>query len=121
MNFKTFDYDKLRLHFKGDEEILIEMINTIEVEHKNFFVPLKEAIAKNNNNELRISSHALKGVMANLFAENARDLSLELESLAQNQEGSLEFHGRELLQKLENEVGLLLIELEEFKAQLKIT
>ncbi|MBC7712033.1 MAG: Hpt domain-containing protein [Rhizobacter sp.] len=117
MKYNSFNDSNLMQQFKGDEEILLDMIGIFESDVGQLLSPIRESILNQDGQQLRINAHTFKGVMGNFYAEQGKQLAFELET-----------HGKqanfkdtlELLNKLENELQLFLFELNTLKKNLDI-
>lgn len=117
MSFKTFQYDRLALHFLGDEEILLDMITALEEGHMRLLEGIAAAIKNHDRAELVIKAHTFKGIMSGFFASIAYDLCLELEEFAKGNNSSYE-KAQELYLDIEDQVDQLITELRTLKIKL---
>lgn len=116
MRFKTFDHIKLESHFQGDEEILLDMIDVLEEAQEGLLSSIRDAVKTKDSNELRIRAHTFKGIMSNFYAMEAREVSLKIEEAAKSFELD---NAHELVLELEGKMGVLIVELKDFKSSLK--
>ena len=66
----------------GDKDFYYELIDELIDSIDNRFAILQEAIEKNDFKIIINEAHSLKGVSANLYLENLRSASLNLETAA---------------------------------------
>jgi|GEM_PF-5487054 len=79
MKYTTFNHEELLFQFRGDEEILLEMVELFIEAKEDFLSAIEDSIAKKDGDRLRISAHTLKGVLSNFFAENGKKNAYLLE------------------------------------------
>lgn len=118
MRFKTFQYDRLSLHFLGDEEILLEMITALEEGHIRLLEGIALAIKDQDKDELKIRAHTMKGIMSSFFASSAQDLCLQLEDMTKSSQDISK--ANELYNELEDQVDQLITELRALKIKLNV-
>lgn len=115
MQFKSFNEDHLLKHFSGDEEILLDMIDTFESSLLSLLSPIRESIQNKNADQLRINAHTFKGIMRNFYAGAGVDMAHQLEQrgLDSKFEDTLS-----LLNRLEDQLVLFVFELDTLKKSL---
>lgn len=115
MNFKSINLPLLLTHFQGDEEILLDMVNAFEIGLDGLLNPIRDSIANQDANGLRISAHTFKGIMKSFYAEMGSRLANELEQ--RGNDGHFDdAHG--ILNQLENQLMIFLYELPFLKKDL---
>jgi signal transduction histidine kinase/CheY-like chemotaxis protein len=89
-----FNREKLWERFGGDEEIIKDILNSFFEEAPEFLERIKEAIDKQNIEDIESIAHALKGTAGNVNADALRKAALELEIQAKkgNPEAFIEQH-----------------------------
>lgn len=115
MKFKTINSPGLLEHFNGDEEILLDMINAFQNAVYNLLNPIRESILNQDGNQLRINAHTFKGILKSFYSEEGTKLAheLELRGMSSKFEDALE-----ILNKLENQLMMLLYDLDFLKNDL---
>lgn len=109
------DISLLLTNFKGDEEILLDMIDAFEHALDTLINPIRESIYSQNADQLRISAHTFKGMMRSFYAEEASKMASELELKGSH----TDFEGTyDILNKLENQLMIFLYELQFLKQDL---
>ncbi len=115
-SYTTFHDQALLVHFKGDEDILVEMIGVFIESIQHFITPIREAVIENDQQKLKLYAHNLKGALSNFYAYNAVEMAQEMESLGI----AGQFPAALLkLVEIENNLVLLFYELTHFKKNLK--
>ena len=112
MQYKSFDVSSLREHFKGDEEILLEMITSFFGIFNELLNPIRDSIVFEDADQLRLNAHNLKGVMSNFYAEASSKLAHELELKGQHETFDETI---EILHELETHLVFFLYEMQLFK------
>ncbi len=113
--YETFQDQELLLQFKGDEDILIEMIGLFIDSIQNFLKPLREAVNAKDREKIKLFAHNLKGATSNFYASSALELVKEIEILAE----TAQFEQALLkLIEIEDNIMLLIYELTHFKKSL---
>lgn len=115
MEFKSFNSSLLFEQFRGDEGILLEVIEIFDSSARKHLLTIKESIQTRDADKLRISAHTLKGVLGNFFAEEGARLSHELEMCGKKGEFT---HSEELFYSLETFVDIFLDEIASVKSSL---
>ena len=115
MELKSLNAPVLLNHFRGDEEILLDMINAFEEGVDSLINLIREAIATQNADQLRINAHTLKGIMRSFYAEDGSLMAHELEMRGYN---CVFDDALELLNRFENQLMLFLHEIRVLKKDL---
>lgn len=115
MTYTSFNDQNLLQQFKGDEEILLDMISIIQAELDKLLDPIRQAILTKDAECLRINAHTFKGIMSNFYADEGKKLAYELEKRGAQ---SLFNDALELLNKLEKLLQIFLQELNILKNNL---
>ncbi len=115
MGYTSFNDLHLMNEFNGDEDILLDMINMFEKGINELIGPIRESILNEDGDKLRVTAHTIKGVLANFYAEEGKQLASELEKRG---EQSLFDDALHLLNQLENQLLLFLHELKNLKEKL---
>lgn len=118
MNFKSINTPLLLNHFKGDEEILLDMINAFEHALDNLINPIRESIIDQDGDQLRINAHTFKGIMKSFYVEVGSEMAQELELRGINADFGDVY---KILNKLENQLMIFLYELQFLKKDLDKT
>ncbi len=95
-----FDKKKLLERFGGDEETALIILDSFFQEVPEFLEKIGNAIDKEDMEEIRSGSHALKGAAANVNAEVLKKIAMEMEIRAKD--GNLK-NFIEIYQTLQNE------------------
>lgn len=118
MNFKSINVATLLNSFNGDEEILLDMISAFEHALENLINPIREAISDQNADQLRINAHTFKGIMRGFYVDLGSEVAHDLEQRGINNN----FDGAyDVLNKLEDQLMILLYELQFLKKDLEKT
>lgn len=115
MEFKSFNSSLLFEQFRGDEGILLEVIEIFDSSAQRHLIAIKESIQNRDADKLRISAHTLKGVLGNFFAEEGARISHELEMCGKKGEFT---HTEELFYSLEAFVDVFMDEITSVKSSL---
>lgn len=91
-----------------DKEVVVEIIDIFIKEYPDRMAQLEQDIQAGDLDSLYKHAHSLKGVIANFYDEDARQLALALETKGKTKDPS---GAPELLQKLKSACELLLAEL----------
>lgn len=83
---KHYNLNYLKEHAEGDFAFLKEMIEIFLKESPILIDELKESIASENYQKIKISSHSMKGIFLTLGIKKAGQLIREIELLADNKE-----------------------------------
>ncbi len=83
------DVDAFLKRVMGEREILFAVLNDVYDEEADTPVKLFRALAANNNEGVRMEAHRLKGMAANISAENLRAAAAALEMASKSGEGDL--------------------------------
>ncbi len=102
-----FDKEKLLERFGGDKETVEIVLESFFQETPEFLEKIKDAMDRNDIEEVRSNCHALKGAAANVNAERLKKAALEMETNAKN---SLSDFFVENYQSLQNEYQKLIRE-----------
>jgi HPt (histidine-containing phosphotransfer) domain-containing protein len=116
MKFKSFNVTHLKEQFKGDEEILTEMINAFFNVFEDLLKPIRESIEARDVDQLRFNAHAFKGVLSNFYSKEGQKLVQQLEQ--KNEEDTFET-AAEVYSKLENHLVYFLYEMQHFKKSIE--
>ena len=79
MDYKAFEPSLLLEQFRGDEEILLEVISIFMEGQGEIIKSIKEAIDQKDAEKLRINAHTLKGIIGNFYAVEGAQMAAELE------------------------------------------
>jgi len=93
-----FDKEQLLEDIGGDEELLQNVLDTAAAEIPKAVEKLKDCCAGSDTEPIRQQAHGLKGIAADLYASDLREICLKIETAAK--EGDLE-HALALLPELE--------------------
>lgn len=115
MEYKTFNHSHLFEQFRGDEEILLEVITIFLEGHQEVVRGLREAIDERDAEKLRINAHTLKGVLGNFYAVDGARTAYELEKSASDPDYQ---KSQALFKSLEDFLKVFLTELEILKKSL---
>lgn len=115
MELKSLNVPVLLNHFLGDEEILLEMINAFEEGAPSLLNLVREAIATQDADQLRINAHTFKGIMRSFYAEDGSLVAHELEMRGHN---SAFDDALDILNRFENQLMLFLHEIRFLKKDL---
>lgn len=108
--------DKIKEHFDGDEDILLEVIELFLEQRDSEVKKLIQAIRSKNSSEITISAHTLKGVVSNFYAEDLRKFFFEIEQKGKAQSvDNLEIE----ISKIETMFKQLLEEVESLKLSIQ--
>ncbi|NOT78008.1 MAG: Hpt domain-containing protein [Bacteriovoracaceae bacterium] len=115
MQYKKVNGVELKRRFRGDEEILKDMIDLF-IEHSDDLVEnIHSAITTEDGVNLKLHAHTMKGILNNFYAIKASQISYELEILGLKKNFSV---ARETFEKLEEEIDVILSDLLELKSNL---
>jgi len=117
MEYKTFDGLNLLEQFRGDEEILLEMISIFEDNLADLLVPIRKSVINKDAEQLKLYAHTFKGVLGNFYAEKGKELAYKLEVFGEQSNFD---HCIDVLNQLENQLHLFIYELNFFKKNLKV-
>lgn len=115
MDFNSINEETLRKQFKGDEEILLDMIVGFEGNMQQLLQSIRESIAKEDGNGLRITAHTFKGLMRSFYADQSEKMAYALEK------GGESFNftdAGKVLHDLENHLMLFVYDLHRVKKSL---
>ena len=115
MELKSLNAPVLLNHFRGDEEILLDMIKAFEEGVDSLINLIREAIETKNADQLRINAHTLKGIMRSFYAEDGSLMAHELEMRGYN---SVFDDALEILNRFEDQLMLFLHEIRFLKKDL---
>jgi two-component system sensor histidine kinase/response regulator len=85
---EVFDKDEVMERVDGDIELLMDMVELFIDDCPKLMSNIKNAIEKKDSNELKRSSHTLKGSVSNFSADSVFDIALELEFMGRNNDMS---------------------------------
>lgn len=115
MDFRSINVSTLLNEFKGDEEILLDMISLFQESMHEILESMRKSIATKNGNQLRIDAHTFKGLMRSFYADESEKMAyiLERDGATLNfSEASLTLH------ELENHLMLFIYDLQRVKISL---
>lgn len=98
-----FDRAELLEHFDGDEEFIKSILEDALTEIPKEVEALKNLCAGDDPEAIRHLAHTIKGMAANLCTEELRDLALQIETAAKNNDP---LSARSLLSKLEQTTSM---------------
>ena len=79
MSYRKVNGFQLKKQFRGDEDILNDLINLFIEYSQNLIDDISKAIETENGSSLKLAAHTMKGILKNLTAESASKISYELE------------------------------------------
>ncbi len=79
MPYRKVNGFELKKQFRGDEDILNDLIDLFIEYSENLIEDISKAIEAENGKSLKLHAHTLKGILKNLTAESASKISYELE------------------------------------------
>lgn len=85
-NQVPFDQEKFFMNFHGMEDIAVDAIKSFIDVLPRLIAAIDSAIERNNNRDLELSAHALKGSVSNFFAEPTQQLAWQLEQMGHKNE-----------------------------------
>jgi HPt (histidine-containing phosphotransfer) domain-containing protein len=97
-----------------DEEFLVRLIELFEEGHAPLMDKIREAVKAGNSGALQESSHTLKSMVGNLYAQPAFDAAYALESMGRQEDLT---QAEEGLSALESELEKVKLELRELNPQ----
>lgn len=115
MQYKKVNGIELKRRFRGDEEILKDMIDLFIEHSKDLVDNIHSAINSEDGVNLKLHAHTMKGILNNFYAIKASQISYELEILGLKKNFSV---ARETFEKLVEEVDVILSDLLELKSNL---
>lgn len=71
--------ENLKLHFDGDEELIVELLEVFEATYPKTLASVEKAMKEKNHSELELHAHTLKGMISNFFADELKEASYALE------------------------------------------
>jgi PAS domain S-box-containing protein len=99
---KCIDESALLSSLGGDRELLTELLQLFRTDYPRTLERLRAALAAGDSQEVRFAAHALKGSVANFYAQSAVAAALRLERMGRN--NKLE-NWQEALAALERELA----------------
>lgn len=111
MSDKCINTEKIKEQYSDIMEVFSEIVEIFVSDHEQYIINITNAITSRDFNELRSSSHTVKGVLANLYLEESASIAFKLELLGES--NSLE-NSNELLLELKESIQLSIIELNKF-------
>lgn len=115
MQYKKVNGVELKRRFRGDEEILKDMIDLFIEHSKDLVDNIHSAINSEDGVNLKLHAHTMKGILNNFYAIKASQISYELEILGLKKNFSV---ARETFEKLVEEIDVILSDLLELKSNL---
>lgn len=115
MAYTSFDDQHLIEQFRGDEEILLDMINIFQDGLYDLLEPIRQSVLSEDADKLRINAHTFKGVLGNFYSEEGSNLAFELEKRGAHSEF---IDAMDLLNQLENLLQKFVFELNSLKVNL---
>ncbi|MDP7132662.1 MAG: response regulator, partial [Planctomycetota bacterium] len=82
----VIDRDELMERIDHDEEFLVRLIELFEEGHAPLMDKIREAVKAGNSGALQESSHTLKSMVGNLYAQPAFDAAYALESMGRQED-----------------------------------
>lgn len=98
---KIFDRETLLQRLDGDEELLKEIVEVFLQDTPSRIQSLKDAMSKNDTENIRREAHSLKGAAGSVGAVALQELAAELEALAKSNKPDFA-RSQKLVQKIEN-------------------
>lgn len=80
---KHCDPKAISEHLAGDEELIEELGELFIATYPSVMLELKEAIEQVNYSEIERAAHTLKGMVANFFAAEIKQICFEMETMGQ--------------------------------------
>ncbi len=71
--------ENLKLHFDGDEELILELLEVFESTYPGTLTSVETAIKEQSFSDLELHAHTLKGMIANFFSEELKEAAFRLE------------------------------------------
>jgi protein-histidine pros-kinase len=71
--------ENLKVHFDGDDELILELLDVFESTYPKTLASLENAIHEKNYSDLELHAHTLKGMIANFFAPELKEAAFILE------------------------------------------
>ncbi len=115
MPYRKVNAFELKKQFRGDEDILHDLIDLFIEYSQNLIDDISKAIAFENGKNLKLHAHTMKGILKNLAAESASKISYELELLGLRQNFKA---AHDLFVILVNEIGIIRDDLRQLKTDL---
>jgi len=78
----VFDSQGTIARLGGNEELLLDMVQSFQTEARGILEEIRETVGRRDAEELRAGAHKLKGALASIGGEAARDVAANLEALA---------------------------------------
>lgn len=82
--------EELRLHFDGDEELILELLEVFEESYPETLSLLKKSLEESNAKDLELHAHTLKGMVSNFFAQSLKEAAFSLEKMGRSEDFSSE-------------------------------
>ncbi|MBY0413581.1 MAG: hypothetical protein K2Q18_05425 [Bdellovibrionales bacterium] len=115
MDFQSINEPYLRKQFKGDEEILLEMIILFQENMYKLLDGIRTSIEVQDAIQLRINAHTFKGIMRGFYADQSEKMAYALEKGATSANFS---EATIILHKLEDHLMLFIYDLHRLKKSL---
>lgn len=108
MGIKHCNPKLIKEHFAGDEEMIEELVGVFASTYLGVIEELKGSVAENNFEVMERTAHTLKGMVANFFADDIKNIYFEIEKMSKEQStdgiigmiAQVESDTRELLDEL---------------------
>jgi two-component system, sensor histidine kinase and response regulator len=111
------DLDELLSRLDNDKELLSELVTIFKEDFPRHLRVLREAVARQDAQQVRIVSHTLKGMLSNLAVTQAASAAAKLEQLAII---GTEDSRKQALATFEREVDGLLPEMESYVTEAQL-
>ena len=85
-----FDKETLDSSFKGDEDILLEIVSDFCEQIPSYIEKLNLGIESSNFSEIEITAHTLKGLGASFYSSEIKTMAFNIEQMAIDKKTSLE-------------------------------
>jgi two-component system sensor histidine kinase/response regulator len=108
-----FDHGATLRRLGGNERLLFDVVRSFQSEAREILREIRETLDRRDAEQLRSGAHKLKGALASIGGEAARDVAARLESLAGS--GDLE-PARSFVERLVAEMARLETELDRYVA-----
>jgi CheY-like chemotaxis protein len=95
----------------GDHQLLHELIKVFLKDRDSLVDNIRNALESDNDKELRLSAHSIKGALTHLGARESAELAMKMESLASKQDIN---SARSVFEKFASSLEPLTAELKEF-------